>query len=109
MTDLEPLASLFTRRAFLRHGSVLLLGAGAGLSAAEGITAEAGKRRVRVGMLTDLHYADKAPARSRYYREALDKVSQAGEQFAKDQPEVVVCLGDLIDSAESVQAERGFL
>src|SRR5207302_421386 len=98
-----------TRRAFLRNGSLLLLGAGAGLSSAATLAADEGKRRVRVGMVTDLHYADKPPARNRYYRESLDKLAEASEQFGKDQPEFVVCMGDLIDSAESVRTERGFL
>src|SRR5438552_1691888 len=108
MRNPDPRADNPTRRAFLRNGSLLLLGGGAGWSSAATPAADEGKR-VRVGMVTDLHYADKPPARNRYYREALDKLASASQQFGKDQPEFVVCMGDLIDSAESVKAERGFL
>jgi predicted phosphodiesterase len=97
-----------SRRAFLRDGSLLLLGAAFGSCVDASLAGEA-KRRVRVGMVTDLHYADKPPARSRYYREALAKLAEAAGQFHKDQPDFVTCLGDLIDSADSVKAERGFL
>ena len=109
MTKPESQIRTQTRRAFLRHGSLLLLGAGVGSSSVDALFAEDAKRRVRLGMVTDLHYADKLPARSRHYREALAKLAEAAEQFGKDQPDLVVCLGDLIDSADSVKAERGFL
>ena len=68
MTNLDPLASAVTRRAFLANGSLLLLGAGAGLSPAVALATD-DPQRGRVGMVTDLHYADKPPARNRYYRE----------------------------------------
>ena len=45
---------------------------------------------MRIGLLTDLHYADKKPAGTRYYRETLDKLAEAAERFKKDGPAFVV-------------------
>lgn len=60
-------------------------------------------------MVTDLHYADKPPAGSRHYRGKTTKIAEAGEQFQKDKPDFVVELGDLIDAADSVGAEKKYL
>ena len=105
MTDLD------NRRAFIRNGSLFLLGAGLGSAQAAGLfgAESAAKRRVRIGLITDMHYADKAPAGSRHYRETLGKLSEAAKQFKKDKPEFVVELGDLIDAADSVAVEKGYL
>jgi alkaline phosphatase len=102
------------RRSFCRDGSLLLLGAGLSASSSAAFSSAAlgaaeERRRVRIGMVTDLHYADKPPAGSRYYRETLTKIAAAGEQFQQDQPDFVVELGDLIDSAESVDVEKKYL
>jgi predicted phosphodiesterase len=98
-----------TRRRFLQDGSLLLLGAGAIASKPLPILADDSQRRVRIGMVTDLHYADKPPAGTRHYRESLTKLNEAAEQFEKDQPNFVVELGDLIDAADSVETEKKYL
>ena len=98
-----------TRRTFLQDGSLLLLGAGAMASQPSLLLADDAQRRVRIGMMTDLHYADKPPAGTRHYRETLRKLADAGEQFEKDKPDFVVELGDLIDAADSVAAEKKYL
>jgi alkaline phosphatase len=99
-----------TRRAFLRDGSLVLLGA-AGWSQGARLLAgqDAARPQVRVGLVTDLHYADKAPAGSRHYRETLAKLAEAGRQFEQDKPDLVIELGDLVDAADSVDAERNYL
>ena len=97
------------RRAFLANGSLILA---AGLDPASGtkLLADDGpKKGVRVGLVTDLHYADKKPAGTRYYRETLDKLAEAAERFKKDEPAFVVELGDLIDAADSVETELAYL
>ena len=111
MNHFNTEASQLSRRAFVRNGSLFLLGAGLGSSHVAGLfAAEAdAKRRVRIGLITDMHYADKAPAGSRHYRETLGKLGEAAAQFAKDKPEFVVELGDLIDAADSVEVEKGYL
>jgi alkaline phosphatase len=62
-----------------------------------------------VGLVTDLHYADKAPAGTRHYWETLSKLEEAATKFAEDRPTFVVELGDLIDAADSVDLEQRYL
>jgi alkaline phosphatase len=97
------------RRAFLHDGSLLLLGAGLAASGAPLLLADDAERRVRIGMVTDLHYADKPPAGSRHYRESLAKLAEAAAQFQMDKPDFMVELGDLIDAADSVETEKKYL
>ncbi len=93
-----------TRRHFLRQGSLWLAAAPlAGLVAADETAA------VRIGLLTDLHYADKDPKGTRHYRETLAKLEEAGTYFESRSPDFVVELGDLIDAAADVSTEMGYL
>lgn len=59
--------------------------------------------------MTDLHYADKEPAGSRYYRQTFTKLSEAAEHFKQEPIELLVELGDLIDAAETVEVEQQYL
>lgn len=94
------------RRAFLRNGTLILTAASLGspsLFASNELSA------LRVGLVTDLHYADKAPAGSRHYRETLPKLEEAARKFEQSQPSFLVELGDLIDAADSVATEQRYL
>lgn len=66
---------------------------------------------IRFGLITDLHYADKATAGTRHYRDTLRKLDEAVEAFARLDPPLnfAVELGDFIDAAESVETERKYL
>jgi len=70
---------------------------------------EPGADLLRVGLITDLHSADKPPAGTRNYRETLTKLEEAARQFAADKPAFIVELGDLIDAADSVEIEQRWL
>jgi alkaline phosphatase len=98
-----------TRRAFVRDGSLLLFGVGASCPSKLLAALDDVKPNVRIGLVTDLHYADKAPAGSRHYRETLEKLSEAAERFEEDKPDCVVELGDFIDAADSVETEKSYL
>ncbi|WP_417391129.1 metallophosphoesterase family protein [Gimesia sp.] len=99
------------RRAFLKNGALLL--SGLSLPQVSGIAAAAlpaDKRgTVRIGLVTDLHYADKPPAGSRHYRETLAKLQEAATQYENDRPDFVVFQGDLIDSGKSLAEEQQHL
>lgn len=97
----------FSRRTVMQGGALLLLGAGVSPCSARALAAE--KPLVRIGLVTDLHYADKPPAGTRFYRETLAKLAVAGEEFNKARPELLIELGDLIDAAESVEVEQEYL
>jgi 3',5'-cyclic AMP phosphodiesterase CpdA len=65
----------------------------------------------RVALLTDMHYADKAPAGTRHYRETLAKFEEAAKEFARPEarPDLLIELGDLVDAAESAAIELEYL
>lgn len=94
------------RRACLREGSLVLTAASL---ATKRLLASTDPPRVRVGLMTDLHYADKPPAGSRHYRETLAKLAEAASQFERDAPACVIELGDLIDAAATVEEEMRYL
>jgi alkaline phosphatase len=66
-------------------------------------------RCLRVGLVTDLHYADKAPAGTRHYRETPARLEEAAGQFTRDKLSFLVELGDFIDAADSVDVEQKYL
>lgn len=106
------------RRAVLK-GSALVLGTGTGalgpwhrfqcLQAEETSKLREDSSVIRIGMVTDLHYADKPAAGSRHYRESVSKLQTAASTFAEEKPDMLVELGDLIDAADSVPTELGYL
>ncbi|TDI90522.1 MAG: alkaline phosphatase [Chloroflexi bacterium] len=97
------------RRVFLKNGTLLLASAATVDASSLFADDQAASSTVRVGLVTDLHYADRPPAGSRHYRETPAKLVEAAEQFGKVKPAFVVELGDFIDAADSVDAELGYL
>lgn len=95
-----------SRRAFLQ-GSSLFLTVPA-MQIGQGSEA-IGSPKLSIGLVTDLHHADKATVGTRHYRETLDKLAEAATQFAQDRVAFTVELGDLIDAADSVDVELGYL
>ena len=103
-----------TRRQFLKDGA-LILTAGAwagGVDLAFGATPAAAddpKPALRLGVLTDCHYADREAAGTRIYRESLAKVREAVDHFNNSGASLAVELGDFIDAAPEVAQEIGYL
>jgi 3',5'-cyclic AMP phosphodiesterase CpdA len=95
--------SSMSRRAFVRNGTLFLLGAGVAESR------PAAMPRLRIGLITDLHFADRDTWRTRHYRETLVKLEECVERFNAAPPAFAVELGDFIDAAETVEEEIGFL
>jgi alkaline phosphatase len=93
------------RRAFVKSGALTLLATRAGVAA----PTDDGDDSMNIGLVTDLHFADKPAAGTRHYRETLDKLAEAGRQFQKDKPDFLVELGDFVDAADTVSAELGYL
>ena len=84
---------LFTRRAFLHRGTLFLAGPSLAGNTFPGLLAsedDGGRPKGRIGLVTDLHYADKVPAIHRHYRETLPKFAQAARQFRQDKTDVVI-------------------
>ena len=95
---------------FVSNGT-LVLAAAAGLGLQKSIPAANASPSVslRIGLITDLHHADKPAAGSRFYRETIAKLNSAAEEFQKSGLDFVVEMGDLIDAAESVETELSYL
>jgi predicted phosphodiesterase len=95
------------RRALLKAGT-LILSAGA-INGADRLFADDHQAVLRIGLVTDLHHADKPPAGTRFYRESIGKLAEAKQQFATDRIDFVVELGDLIDAADTAEVELSYL
>ncbi|QDT95211.1 metallophosphoesterase family protein [Gimesia aquarii] len=99
------------RRAFLKNGALILAGLSSntiGLLSTRAV--EVSQRgAVRIGLVTDLHYADKPAAGTRHYRETIAKLNEVIARFKTERPEFVVFHGDLIDSGKSLEQEKGHL
>lgn len=101
---LLPRLPTMTRRHFTLMSS-LTLASGSALKGAEAEPTEV----LSLGLLTDVHYADKKTWGSRAYRDSLLKGKEAAEFFNEKKPAAMVCLGDLIDAAPSVETEISYL
>lgn len=97
------------RRAFLAGSTLVLATAQVDRFLTSPLQADDKKSPLRVGLVTDLHHADKPPAGTRYYRETLRKLAEAAETFQASPPTFVVELGDLIDAADTVETEQRYL
>ena len=64
---------------------------------------------IRIGLITDIHYADLDTAGSRHYRDSVTKVREAVRIFNEAEPDIVICLGDLIDAGATVEKEYAHL
>lgn len=110
--------SALSRRTFLQGSAWLMAGAaaeGAGDSPASSTqpvstTRPAHQKPVlRIGLISDLHYADREPRINRYYREAITKIRESVKQFNKVGIDFAVELGDIIDAADTVEGEIAHL
>jgi 3',5'-cyclic AMP phosphodiesterase CpdA len=68
-----------------------------------------GSDKITVGMLADVHYADRERVNQRYYRESIAKVEQCIRDFNSVEPDFIVQLGDFVDKGESVEEELSYL
>lgn len=64
-----------------------------------------GAEAISVGMLTDVHYADRDTAGTRYYRDGLLKVAEAARVFRDRGVTLAFQLGDFTDVAVDVPAK----
>ena len=104
---------LLNRRAALHQGCLWLTAATASASLLDSLLhAEcmaADSVSTRIGLMTDLHHADKSANGSRYYRETLTKLQESNDRLRDEKLAAVVELGDLIDAAETVETELTWL
>ncbi|WP_225444054.1 metallophosphoesterase family protein [Echinicola arenosa] len=61
--------------------------------------------KLRIGLVTDSHYADAAPKGTRYYRESLAKMQEFVEVMNQEKVDFVIHLGDFKDQDEQQREE----
>jgi alkaline phosphatase len=86
----------------LRQGALLLATALAGRAVRLKAAAEPA---LRVGLLTDLHYAERPANGTRFYRDGLAKLRACVEKFNQARVHLAVELGDFIDAADTAEGE----
>ncbi len=96
------------RRAFLKESTLILGALAAGNWTASRLLA-AETPALRLGLVTDVHYADRPPGDTRFYRESIGKLQECVDRFNRAKVDSVVELGDLIDAAETAEGEIGHL
>ena len=55
------------------------------------------KPMIRFGMISDIHYADREPAGTRFYRQSLTKVQEAIDRMNQEKLDFAIELGDFKD------------
>jgi 3',5'-cyclic AMP phosphodiesterase CpdA len=93
-----------TRRIFLTQAGTWLLPA-----QTVDPPAAAGKPVARLGVVTDVHSADKPTAGTREYRASAAKLAEAVERWNSEPVDAVIELGDLVDASPTVERETADL
>jgi alkaline phosphatase len=94
----------------LRGGTLVIGAIGISGSRALNLMAEeAAGPALKIGLLTDVHYADREVRMNRFYRESLAKLRECIDRFNELKSDFVVELGDLIDAADSIGSEIAHL
>lgn len=88
------------RRIFLKKacGGLLFLSASSLIACGD-------KKHLRFGVITDLHYAGKAPRGTRYYNQSIEKLQMALDVFKKADLDFIIELGDLKDQDDEPRKE----
>ena len=92
--------------AALAGGSLFLGPGGAALGR---VLAQRSRPLLKIGLMTDLHYAEKATAGSRHYRDSLRKIRPAVDHFNGVKADFAVELGDFVDEAPTLEKELDYV
>jgi len=100
-----------SRRTFLAETA---FGCGALVLGSQGFAACAAAEKetppvLKIGLLTDMHYAEKVTAGNRHYRDSLRKIRPAVDHFNKVKADFAVELGDFVDEAPTLEEELAYV
>jgi alkaline phosphatase len=98
-----------SRRAFLHQGTLVFSTVAMLPLRLQSDVFETEKTAIRIGLFTDIHYADKNHSGTRYYRESADKVVAAATELGKQKLDFLVEIGDLIDSVKEPETDKKHL
>jgi alkaline phosphatase len=85
---------LLSRRAFLKGGTLFL----AGSMLPKALASWEPSTVIKLGLMTDIHYADMNQRGTRVFRDSLPKMRQVIDSLLQNQADILVELGDLIDT-----------
>ena len=88
-----------TRRDLLKAGAGIGAGLVGGCAAPQRLARALFGKRLRFGMITDLHYADFAPRGSRHYRQSQSKLAECLDLMNQERVDFLIELGDFKDQA----------
>jgi alkaline phosphatase len=97
-----------TRRAFCKRSVLALSGGALAGQVSKAWAAQTGADAqpiLRMGLLTDIHYADRDRRGSRYYRDSLTKIKPAVDKLNTLGIDQAAQLGDFIDSGDDLESE----
>jgi len=100
--------SVISRREFIKAGAVFVGTMAFGAPGVDRLLANE-TDSITIGMLADVHYADRDTVGNRHYRESLAKVRKCIEDFNSAKPDFIIELGDFVDKGESLAAELDYL
>ncbi len=106
----DDFSSPSSRRAFLHRGAVILASASGTSAAGRWLAAleePAAKPVLSIGLLTDVHYADKTASGERAFRDSIGKMREAVKDLKG--ADFLIELGDLIDGADTIEEEKAYL
>ncbi|MBQ5808111.1 MAG: metallophosphoesterase [Tidjanibacter sp.] len=86
-------------------GGVVLLATGRKAQAATRRGAKQG-RSLRFGVLTDTHYSDREVGGTRHYRDSLQKMLEAIDEFNRAEVDFIIELGDMKDMPKSADPAK---
>ncbi len=97
-----------SRRRFLKTGVLFLTASGkAVFTAADDPSAD--KAKLRIGLLTDVHYAQRDTAGTRRYRESLRKMGEAVAALKERKAAITFELGDFTDEAPDAATKISYI
>ncbi len=102
------------RRTFLKNGTLILGNLPLFCRSVEAATLALNEPSddnalLRMGLVTDLHYADKDPGGTRHYRDSIQKFEECIQTFNAEDLDLAIELGDFVDAAEEVETEIAYL
>ncbi|MCB1120914.1 MAG: metallophosphoesterase, partial [Verrucomicrobiae bacterium] len=94
---------ILSRKTFMKATaqSALLLASGAGMTGCR-----ASRPILRIGLVSDTHYADREPAGTRFYRESLGKLKECVDRMNEERVDFMVHLGDFKDQDSEPEEAR---
>ena len=99
--NIEP-SSRISRRTWIKSS---IIGLGLPLTVGSSTLAQFDESTLKIGVVTDAHYADKGTLGNRHYRDSVLKMNAVVDIFNQRKLDFAVFMGDLIDGHASTEAD----